>query len=164
VEKAPEKKQDIFASIFGGSAAKPATKKATPVKPVVEIKGKTALVSVLIHFSLGLLMNILSYLLAPVKPAAPITPPAAIKVEKKAEAKNDIFASLFGSAPAKQVVKKGEIMKSIYCSLIFSQSDISLCVTIHRVGSATCSNRQAGYGRGKEGGSKRYASLSTKCS
>lgn len=84
VKKAPEKKQDIFASIFRSSAAKPATMKAAPVKPVVEIK-------------------------APLKPAAPITPPAAVKVEKKMEAKNDIFASLFGSVPAKTVAKKESV-------------------------------------------------------
>ena len=65
--------------------------------------------------------------LAPVKPAAPITPPVAVKVEKKVEAKTDIFASLFGSAPAKPVAKKGEFNLSLSTSVIvFFISDFSL--------------------------------------
>jgi len=48
-------------------------------------------------------------------------------VEKKVEAKTDIFASLFGSAPAKPVAKKGEFnLSSSKSVIVFFISDFSL--------------------------------------
>lgn len=128
MEKAPEKKQDIFASIFGSSAAAPAAKKAAPIKPVAEIKGKTAS-----NTRFNSLYSTFAYVilvvtvLAPLKPAAPITPPAAIKAEKKVEVKADVFASFFGNsapkpasskaAPAAEIKGKTSSISRCYSSL-----------------------------------------------